>query len=48
MYLSAKVALELKQWLLAGKFTLTEPVAALPSDRAFFPQDRWGSQILLE
>jgi uncharacterized protein (DUF39 family) len=48
MYLSAQVALELKQWLLEGKFTLTEPVASLPSDRAFFPQDRWGSQIPLE
>ncbi|MBW4618526.1 MAG: homocysteine biosynthesis protein [Cyanosarcina radialis HA8281-LM2] len=48
IYLSAKVALELKEWLLAGKFTLTEPVATLPSDRAFFPQDRWGSQIPLD
>ncbi len=45
---SRQVALELKQWLEAGKFTLTEPVAAIPADRAFIPQDVWGSQIALD
>ena len=36
---SRLVAEELKQWIEAGKFTLTEPVASIPSDRAFLPQD---------
>src|SRR5919199_573414 len=48
IYLSRQVALELKQWIETGKFTLTEPVAAIPMDRSFLPQDRWGSQITLE
>ncbi|WP_017306809.1 homocysteine biosynthesis protein [Spirulina subsalsa] len=42
--LSRQVALELKQWITLGQFTLTEPVAAIPRDRNFLPQDRWGSQ----
>ena len=41
MYLSLQVAQELKQWIEAGQFTLTEPVAPIASDRAFLPQDRW-------
>ncbi len=41
MFLSRQVALELKQWIEAGEFTLTEPVAPIPGDRAFLPQDRW-------
>lgn len=48
IYLSRQVALELKQWIESGQFTLTEPVAAIPMDRNFFPQDRWGSQMTLE
>ncbi len=48
MYLSRQVALELKQWIEAGKFTLTEPVASIPMERSFLPQDRWGSQIPLD
>jgi uncharacterized protein (DUF39 family) len=48
IFLSRQVALELKQWIESGEFTLTEPVAAIPMDRAFLPQDRWGSQITLE
>jgi uncharacterized protein (DUF39 family) len=48
MYLSTQVALELKQWIESGNFTLTEPVAPLPMDRSFLPQDRWGSAIALE
>jgi len=48
MYLSTQVARELKQWIEAGTFTLTEAVAHLPMDRSFLPQDRWGSAIALE
>jgi uncharacterized protein (DUF39 family) len=36
---SRQVAEELKQWIETGKFTLAEPVAAIPSDRAFLSQD---------
>ena len=36
---SRQVAEELKQQIDQGKFTLTEPVAPLPSDRNFIPQD---------
>lgn len=48
IFLSRQVALELKQWISLGKFTLSEPVAPLPKDRAFLPQDLWGAQITLE
>ncbi|MEY2859177.1 MAG: hypothetical protein RLZZ74_3490, partial [Cyanobacteriota bacterium] len=47
-YRSLKVAQELKAWITAGKFTLTEPVAPLPSDRTFMPQDSSSSIISLE
>ncbi|MBR8828673.1 MAG: homocysteine biosynthesis protein [Gomphosphaeria aponina SAG 52.96 = DSM 107014] len=43
--LSRQVAQALKQWILLGKFTLTEPVAPMPMDRSFLPQDRLGSQL---
>lgn len=36
---SRQVAEELKQAITTSKFTLTEPVAPLPSDRSFLPQD---------
>jgi uncharacterized protein (DUF39 family) len=42
IYLSRQVASELKQWIEAGTFTLTEPVAPIPSDRTFIPQDMRG------
>ena len=48
MFLSRQVALELKQWIERGEFTLTEPVAQIPMNRSFLPQDVWGSQITLE
>lgn len=48
LFLSRQVALELKDWIAAGKFTLTEPVASIAADRTFLSQDRWGSQISLE
>ena len=37
--LSEDAAKTLKDWILKGEFTLTEPVAMLPSDRTFLPQD---------
>jgi L-aspartate semialdehyde sulfurtransferase len=36
---SRQVAIELKEWIEAGKFTLSEPVAPLPLDRAFLSQN---------
>ena len=45
---SRQVAEELKQEIMAGKFTLTEPVASLPSDRSFISQDPQGSVVSLE
>jgi uncharacterized protein (DUF39 family) len=48
IFLARQVAQELKQWIEAGEFTLTEPVAAIPGDRTFLAQDRLGSQISLE
>jgi len=48
IYLSRQVALELKQWIETGKFYLTEPVAAISSDRAFLPQNVWGSQLTMD
>ncbi|MGK7952089.1 MAG: homocysteine biosynthesis protein [Xenococcaceae cyanobacterium] len=46
--LSRKVAVELKELIRAGKFTLTEAVAPLIRDRSFIPQDRRGSSLNLE
>jgi L-aspartate semialdehyde sulfurtransferase len=48
LYLSRQVALELKQWITVGSFTLTDFVAPLPLDRAFLPQDVWGSQVSID
>lgn len=45
---SLQVAKELKNWITTGKFTLTEPVASLPRDRTFLPQDTNRSSISLE
>jgi len=45
---SRHVAEQLKAWIEAGEFTLTEPVASVPMDRSFVPQDIWGSQIRLD
>ncbi|MFP4220778.1 MAG: homocysteine biosynthesis protein [Phormidium sp.] len=45
---SRQVAEELKAWIEAGEFTLTEPVAPIASDRTFVPQDVWGLQISLD
>jgi len=48
LFLARQVALELKQWISSGQFILTEPVASIPMDRAFLPQDRWGTQLTME
>jgi L-aspartate semialdehyde sulfurtransferase len=48
IYLSQQVAVELQQWILAGKFTLTEPVAPIPEDRSFLPQNVWGAQVRID
>ncbi|MFZ4640449.1 MAG: homocysteine biosynthesis protein [Nodosilinea sp.] len=43
LYLARQAQLELKAWINQGKFELTAPVAALPKDRNFLPQDALGS-----
>lgn len=49
LYLSRQVAIELKQWIAAGEFQLTEAVAPIPSDRSFLPQNVWGgSQLAID
>lgn len=48
LYLSRQVALELKQWIVQGQFLLSEPVAPIPMDRSFKPQDLWGARLSLE
>ena len=40
---SRQVAEELKAWIEAGEFLLTEPVAPISLDRTFMPQDSWGA-----
>ncbi|MEL7329877.1 MAG: homocysteine biosynthesis protein [Cyanobacteria bacterium J06559_1] len=44
-YLAGQVALDLKQRIESGEFELTTPVATLPTDTRFMPQDSWGPQI---
>lgn len=39
---SEQVASNLKDWIMGGEFTLTEPVAPLPENRQFLPQDLLG------
>ncbi len=48
IFRSRQVALELKEWIDKGEFTLTQPVGSIPMDRAFIPQDRSASQIMLD
>ena len=45
---SREIAEILKQQISQGSFLLADPVAPLPMDRVFLPQDRWGSQFALE
>lgn len=42
IFLSRQIALELKEWIENKEFTLAEPVAAVPNNRSFLPQD-WGT-----
>lgn len=39
LYLGQKVAATLKDWILRGDFELSEPVAPLPKETAFLPQN---------
>jgi L-aspartate semialdehyde sulfurtransferase len=48
IFLSRQVAIELKAAIDRGEFLLTQPVAMLPRDRAFIPQDRRQMPSLLE
>ncbi|WP_071515094.1 homocysteine biosynthesis protein [Geitlerinema sp. PCC 9228] len=48
IYRSRQVALALKHWIDTGVFTLTEPVAKIPAERKFLPQDIWGSRVDLD
>jgi uncharacterized protein (DUF39 family) len=45
---SGEVAEALKNLIDQGTFTLTEPVASLPMDRSFLPQDNLSSPISLD
>lgn len=45
---SVEVAEALKNLIDQGTFTLTEPVASLPMDRSFLPQDNLSSPITLD
>ena len=47
LYLSQQIAIELKRRIEAGAFFLSEPVAPIPSDREFLPQDLHGGRSLL-
>jgi len=39
VYLARQIQVELKQWIESGQFELSNPIAPLPIDRAFLPQD---------
>jgi L-aspartate semialdehyde sulfurtransferase len=43
LYLSRQVAMELQAEIRSGSFLLSEPVARLPIDRVFIPQDMRGN-----
>ena len=45
LYLADQVAETLKQWIEAGDFTLTEPVATISGDRPFLSQDQWSQRL---
>ena len=48
IYISRQVSIELKAEIDRGEFLLTKPVAMLPRDRTFIPQDRRQMPSLLE
>jgi uncharacterized protein (DUF39 family) len=43
LYLARKVAIALQEEIRSGRFLLSEPVASLPRDRMFIPQDMRGN-----
>lgn len=43
LYLSRQVSLALQAEIRSGRFLLSEPVARLPTDRSFIPQDMRGN-----
>ncbi len=43
LYLARKVAIALQEEIRSGRFLLSEPVAGLPRDRVFIPQDMRGN-----
>ncbi len=43
LYLARKVAIALQEEIRSGRFLLSEPVASLPRDRVFIPQDMRGN-----
>ncbi len=45
IYLGRQVAQTLQAWIQAGEFLLTEPVAPLPDNRTFMPQNIWDGAI---
>jgi len=43
LYLARKVAIALQEEIRSGRFLLSDPVASLPRDRMFIPQDMRGN-----
>ncbi len=43
LYLARKVSIALQEEIRSGRFLLSEPVASLPRDRMFIPQDMRGN-----
>ncbi|GAB4226229.1 MAG: homocysteine biosynthesis protein [Stanieria sp.] len=48
IWLSRQVAEELKHLIMNGQFTLSEPVAPIPQEQSFVPQDQRDSPLTLE
>jgi uncharacterized protein (DUF39 family) len=48
IFLSRQVAQQLKQWIEAGTFLLSEFVAPVPQKQSFLPQDVWGAQVEID
>ncbi|BAU64701.1 hypothetical protein STA3757_20740 [Stanieria sp. NIES-3757] len=48
IFLSRQIAKELKDLIMNGQFTLSEPVAPIPQEQSFVPQDQRDSPLTLE
>lgn len=48
IFLSRQIAKELKDLIMNGQFTLSEPVAPIPQEQSFVPQDQRESPLTLE